>query len=375
MKTTLFFSFLLLNTLCSFAQSARLTVLPQIKLPHDSLTKHKLLNSLDVFLKEKNQDLLDSKVVEPAHYAKFSFFFDFFKNVEKSERYKDTLFFKCYLKNVVLQPDKSYKIALSYYGISPQKEVINRLDIWMLAKEGNEFFTFYCPFEANTKDWKNKKIGNVSFFYEKKFNAKVAKDFDEYSTFLAKQLNVKPLQMTYYKFTNIQEAYKSFGIEYSLSRNGDTRGWLVNEKSNIVLSGTNSEQYKHDLTHWYFGLVRPDSLQNWTAEEGYNIYKTDYWGESSEQNFQYLKDFIAANPNVSLLDAFEKNLILHHPIQIKYPIAAVLMRKIDKEYGFAKVVEMASCGESDAAFFATLQKITGITKENFDKTVRMELDK
>ncbi len=360
MKTIFFLSCFLFNALFCFGQTAALVITPQIKLPKDSATQTKLLNSLNLFLKQKNQDLSNSEVVEFRHYSKFRFFFDIFKNAEKSERYKDTLFFKCYLKNVVLQADKSYQISLSYYGITPQKEVINRFDIWMLAKEGTDFFTFYCPFEQNTRDWKTKKIGNISFFYEKKFDTNVAKDFEQYNTYIAKQLKIKPLQFAYYKFSNIQEAYKAIGVEYAISRNGDTRAWIVDDVHGIVLSGTNSEQYKHDLTHWYFGLVRPDSLQNWTAEEGYNIYKTDYWGESSEQNFRYLHDFIIANPSISLLDVFEKNPMLHAPIQIKYPIAAVLMSKIDKEYGFEKVLEMASCGESDAAFFATLQKITGL---------------
>ncbi len=374
-KKTLILIFVFLNRIVCIGQNSQLVIAPQIKLPYDSLTKVHLLNSLDIFLKDKNQNMDNSSVIDSKHYRQFKDFFDIFKNAERSRKYNDTTFFKCHLTNIVLQPDKSYKISLAYYGISPEKEVIQRLGVSMIAKQEKELFKFYCPFNLYTKHWKSKKIGNIEFFYEKDFYSTIAHDFENYNSTLAKKLNVKPFQFQYYKCKDIQQAYSLLGIDYDLSINGEVRSGWFDEKNKRFIAGTNTDQYKHDLTHGYFGLTIVDSLKNWTAEEGYNIYVTDFWGESSKQVFQYLIDYAKANPNVSLLEIFEKNIILKYPIPIKYPISAVIMRKIDKEYGFEKVLQLIGCGKTDDQFYAKLKEISGISKEIFDKTVREELNK
>jgi hypothetical protein len=51
------------------------------------------------------------------------------------------------------------------------------------------------------------------------------------------------------------------------------------------------------------------------------------------------------------------------------------MRKVEKEYGFDKVLELISCGESDENYFKKLKEITGITKEMFDNIIKEELYK
>jgi hypothetical protein len=374
-KKTLLFLFVFLNLVVCMGQTSKLVIIPQIQLPYDSLTKLHLLNSLDIFLKDKTQDMDHSTVVDSKHYRQFKAFFDLFKNAEKSTKYKDSTFFKCHLTNVVLQPDQSYKISLSYYGISPDKAVIQKLGISMIARPEKEGFKFYSPFELYTKHWKSKTIGNIEFFYEKDFNSKIAHDFENYNTTLAQKLNVKPLQFQYYKCQDIQQVYHLLGIDYDLSINGEVRSGWFDEKNKRFIAGTNTDQYKHDLTHAYFGLTIADSLENWTAEEGYNIYTTDFWGESSKQVFQYLIDYAKTNPTVSLLEVFEKNIILKYPIPIKYPIAAVIMRKIEQEYGFEQVIQLIGCGKTDDKFFAKLKEISGIRKETFDQTVRAALNK
>lgn len=359
----------------SFGQSKNLIITPQIKLPNDSIIKQKLINSLQQFLLDKNNDLSESKFVDSTHLKKYADFFDIMKGIERSKKYNDTSFFKCYLKNVVIQPNKDFKIELSYYGITNDNEVINRLNISLIAKEYKEIFQFYCPFEENVKHWKSQRIGNIEFFFKDGINKKVAADFNKYNTTLSKKLDLNTLNFKFYKCKDIQEVYSIMGIDYDISRNGEVRSGYFDLANKLFLAGTNSDQYKHDLTHAYFGIKLADSLRNWTAEEGYNVYTTDFWGESPEQNFQYLRDYISINPSISLLSAFEKDLYLIYPIPIKYPLSALLMRKVEKEYGFEKVLELISCGESDEKYFEKLEQITGITKQMFDKIIKEELYK
>ncbi|HRI01129.1 MAG TPA: hypothetical protein PK006_08760 [Saprospiraceae bacterium] len=359
----------------TFSQNSKLTILPQIKLPNDSVVSSKLLRSLHQFLNDKNDNLKYSSVIDSNHYKRYADFFDLFKNVEKSKRYNDDNFFKCYLKNIVLQPDNSYQIDLSYFGLTKSNEIVHRLDISMLAKETQNNFFFYCPFERNTKYWKSSKVGNITFYYKGDLNKSVALDFDKYNTSIAKKLKLDPIQFDFYNCKDIQEVYGVMGIDYDISRNGEVRSGSFDIKNQLFIAGTNTDQYKHDLTHGYFSLKFADSIRNWTAEEGYNIYTTDYWGESSENIFNYLRSFIKQNPNTSLYEAFQKNIDLKHPIPIKYPLSALLIRRVEREFGFEKVLELVSSGESDDNYFKILYKLIGLTKDNFDEIIKNELQK
>jgi hypothetical protein len=83
---------------------------------------------------------------------------------------------------------------------------------------------------------------------------RTAKDFDTYNSSLAKKMAIKPLTFRYYKCKDIQEVYKLLGIDYDISINGEMRSGYFDQKNKLFLSGTNSFQYKHDLTHAYFAL-------------------------------------------------------------------------------------------------------------------------
>lgn len=355
-------------------QPPQLIITPQVKLPYDSTTRTSLLSSLQLFLQDKQTGLHTSKVVDSAHFQRYRDFFDVFQDIEKSKKYNNSSFYTCYLTNVVPQPDQSFKVTLAYNGISPEKEVINVLNVSMLArKAAGGLFQFYCLFEENTRYWQSQQLGNITFYFKGEFDSITAADFDRYNTWLAQKLNRAPLTFKYYKCQDIQEVYSLLGINYDLRRNGEQRSGSFDTNNMVFLSGTHTEQYKHDLTHTYFGLLAPDSIRNWSAEEGFNIYTTDYWGESSDQIFGYLKDYFEKNPNASAFELFEKNPVLKYPIPIKYPITAVIMRKIEREYGFEKVLQLIMSGEDDRGFWEQLKRIAGIDQNNFDEIFRVEL--
>lgn len=357
-----------------FSQAQPLIIIPQVKLPYDSTTKTALLTSLQQFLLDKNGRLHTSTVVDSAHYQRFRDFFDIFQDIEKNKKYNSATFYTCYLTNVVQQPDQSYKVTLAYNGISPEKEVINVLNVSMLARKTTSGqYQFYCTFEENTRHWQARQVGNITFYDKGEFDSITATDFDRYNSWLAQKLKTKPLVFKYYKCQDIQEVYALLGINYDLRRNGEQRSGSFDTNNMVFLSGTNTEQYKHDLTHTYFGLMAPDSIRNWSAEEGFNIYTTDYWGESSEQIFRYLVAYFDKNPTASAFELFEKNPILKYPIPIKYPISAVIMRKIEREYGFEKVLQLILSGEDDRGFWAQLKRVAGIDKHNFDEIFKAEL--
>ena len=108
----LFFLFFCLFIVClnGKSQVVNYKIISQIELPNDSLLRVRLLGSLDVFLGDTRFDLQNSKMVDQDHYSQYFDFFDMLNGVERSRKYNDSSFFKCYLKNVVLQPNGDYRI-------------------------------------------------------------------------------------------------------------------------------------------------------------------------------------------------------------------------------------------------------------------------
>lgn len=374
LKTIITISIIVALNSVAFAQSDKLHIVPQIKLPYDSLTKAGLISTINLFLEEKENDFIGSITLESNHYEKFKDFFGAFKGIENSNQYGGN-FYKCHLKNIVLQPDSSYKVDLSYYGIIENSQVIDRITFSLIARNVDGRFKLYCPFETNTKNWKSKKIENITFYFKDTLNEDVAKDFEHFNRFLSEKLKLETLKFDFYNCQDIQEVYQLLGIKYDLRINGDKQSGWFNSANTIFTAGTNKDQYKHDLTHRYFWLKYGDD-RNWTAEEGYNIYITDFWGESPEQIFRYLKEYIKNNPDKSLYNAFVKhNEYLKRPIPLKFPLSALLMRKLEREKGFDKILEIVETGKTDDGYFKLLEKYIGLTADNFDEIIKEELNR
>jgi hypothetical protein len=85
---------------------------------------------------------------------------------------------------------------------------------------------------------------------------------------------------------------------------------------------------------------------------------------------------VSSNPKsdwLSLYEQFynfgeskEKSLI------VGYVINALIVEKIEKEKGFSAVIEFLSSGKHEKTnekYFATLEKLTGMNKSNFNESV------
>ncbi len=286
----------------------------------------------------------------------------------------DTSSFKWQLLNCVPFDNNVYHIKLSLIGQLGNGSVFCPISITLIAEQKNDDFKIKSPFHFNAKHWNSVKVGQITFFHQYSFNRKEATEFVEHSKFLADKLGVEPITLDYYKCENIQEAYKLIGIEYSVRINGLSRGSLTNHDLDVFLSGTNKDEYSHDLTHFYFEKAIPDSTRNWTAEEGYNITVTDYWGESLDTILTYLTNYMSVNPDRTFLEIFNSNDLVKAPIRARMPIAAVLIRKIEREQGFDKVLKIIKSGSKKEDFLAALNLVAGINEGNFDKTVKTELN-
>ncbi len=357
----------------SFSDKSGLFISEFIHFPMEASKKEKLIRSLENLLENKEGNLAASGMVDWKHYEQYNDIFDILKKIEHSKKFQDSTFFKSQLINVVEQPNKSYRVTLAWTGVDTFGHSIPRLIFELGAIEQKDHFQFYCLFEENTAPWNQVRINNVTFYYKNEFNQTIAQSFDAHNSKMAELLEMDPLKMSYYKCRDLQEAYRLFGIHYLADINGTKRGCITINKNNIFVSGTNSEEYNHDLTHYYFAKAVPKEKKNWTAEEGFNVNLTDYWAESTETNYALLKKYLLDNPDLTPLEIFTKNRILKRPIPTKMPVAGIIMRKIKREHGMKAVMQLISCGPTDEDFFRMLDKITNINKNNFNLVVRQEL--
>ena len=338
-----------------------------------------LNKSVHLFLEEKtNQNLihrLNEYLTKPPN--KTTLFYDQkllenINNVLKMPEYGAS--FNWQLLNCVPYNNNLNQIKLSLIGQLGNGYIFCPISITLIAERQNDSFKIGSPFLFNVKHWKSEQIDNIQFFFQHTFNREEANQFAEHSKFLAKKLQLGLIQLDYYKCENIQEIYKLIGIDYSVKINGLSRGSQTYHNPNVFLSGTNKDEYSHDLTHFYFEKAIPDSIRNWTAEEGYNISITDYWGEPRDSIFTYLKEYISKNPKKSILDIFNSNDLIKEPIRARMPISALLIQKIEREHGFEKVLKIIRSGTKKEDFLDALNQIAEINENNFDDNVREELN-
>jgi len=87
------------------------------------------------------------------------------------------------------------------------------------------------------------------------------------------------------------------------------------------------------------------------------------------------KKYAAENPNAEWLNLYinsNKFADNDKPMYVAYIINALIVQKLEKEKGFAPVLELVSCGkrqQGDDNYFKALEKVSGISKAGFNDAV------
>jgi len=131
----------------------------------------------------------------------------------------------------------------------------------------------------------------------------------------------------------------------------------------------------HDL--WHDRLHRVVSLEviNRPVDEGCAYLYGGSWGNSWNDVLALFKKYATDHPSADWLNLYIKNEKVaesNKPEYIAYAINALIVQKIEKERGFATVLELISCGKrepGDDNYFKALEKISSITKTGFNGAV------
>lgn len=367
-------------THCLKAQINPIRINPNIVLPKDTSESKLLILCLNDFLSAAQKPNEENRLVLETEKVETFIFLDEVKGIEKSIKFKDDNFYKPYLTNIVAAKDNKYILQISYIGISENMPYL-KTSFEFIAQKINNTFKFSSLLLRNTKSWKIKKIGNNIFHYQNTINKAKVKEFNKLTSFFDLKLKSSNKITDYYCCDNIIEMQKLIGIDYKSDYNGRATGILSSSLGDqkIIVFGNNNSNFdefdRHDLWHDRLSLVIPRSHVNKPVDEGCAYVYGGSWGISWKSIFQEFKRQIACNKNTNWVEVKEVPVYFkteNFPNSVDYIVNALIVKKIEKEKGFAGVWELLNCGKYEKGnenYYKVLEKLTGITKENYNEKV------
>jgi hypothetical protein len=368
-------------TTLSFGQTNKIIIQTNINLPKDTLVTNNLIKSLNGFLSLKEKPNKENTFVLNEDLLETSILIDEMKGIEKSGKYKDDNFYKGYLTNVAPINKTDFLIQFSYIGVFESTPILVASYEIMGKLRDNKFY-FCSPLKRNTASWQNKKNGNYVFHFKNSLNEKVVSEYIKNVQYFDKKLNAQNKKIEWYGCNDLPELLQIIGVNYKLDYNSQnaTTFSAIENNSLLIVSGENNTGFDafdpHDLWHDRLHNVISTSIINKPVDEGCAYLYGGSWGIGWTQILKTFKEKVSSNPKsdwLSLYEQFynfgeskEKHLL------VSYVINALIVQKIEKEKGFASVIELLSCGKyekTNEKYFATLDKLTGINKNNFNDNI------
>ena len=372
---------LIFVTFFAHAQINYLRLNPTIILPKDSAESKNLIVSLNRFLLSAQKPNEENKFVFDDEKIETFIQLDEIKGIEKNEKNKDDSFYKPYLTNVVLLKDKNYLVQVSYIG-TDENTAFLRASFEFIAYKINDSFAFSSPLLNKTKNWKVKKIGNNIFHYQNSINKKKVKEFSKLTSSFDLKLKSTNKITDYYCCDNMIELQKLVGVNYKSDYNGRTESvWNTsfNNRELIVLGNNNAkfdEFDPHDTWHDKMFTVVPRAKYNKVFDEGCAHLYGGSWGLTWKQIWKMFTERVSADKNKNWVDEFGKFTNFgdspQKHLRPEYIISALIVKKVEREQGFDKVLELITSGpyeKNNENYFKTIEKVTGITKANFNAEV------
>ncbi|WP_033960205.1 hypothetical protein [Psychroserpens jangbogonensis] len=372
MKTTGIIVILLISVSISSAQTSILNLYPEIKLPKDSLESQKLVSSLNKFLIAAQADAKINEWVYEPEFLQTTLLLDEIEGIHKKE---DSIFYKPYLLDINAIEKEQYIIQIAYLGTIDETPSI-RASIELIAHKIENKYLFSSPLVRNTKHWKSTSVENYTFYYRDTIDLKKAKEYQRLTAFHDKKLNIDPKNTSVYLFEDDLISQKYFGLNYKLDYNG--RGasivWSVlleNQDIYVINNSILIEFDPHDLWHNRLSKVISRRKVNHAVDEGIATLHGGSWGFSWQEMFTEFQNQIQIDKHTDWLKLREQKSYFEtpgHKNPTEFMITALFVKKIENEKGFSAVWELLNAKEEDA-YFKTLEKLTGITKNNYNKEV------
>lgn len=274
-----------------------------------------------------------------------------------------------------------YLLKIAYIDCNENSRIHAIISI--MAKLYDELVTFSSPISHLTSNWTSKQQGTITYYYNSFFNDEVAKNFNKNNSNISSKLGVPVEKLNFYKCYSYQEALTLIGIDFLLKSNGKVQ--LSKIIGNTIITGLNSEDFSHDIFHFYSAKLFERKNRNWIAEEGIayswgNAYYTDSNGKMIERDqlISLLKIYLKENPQESLLELFQNKTKIFNEVSpyvsVRSTISSLICDEVQRKKDIEGLKVLINSGKGEANFFNAIDNLLGINKNNFDKELEKLLE-
>lgn len=365
--------FLIFISLASYSQrtsndSSSLTVSPNVD--QEDVFNKQIITTLSLFLQTKDSSYTGNKYWLKSDFEKYIAPYSELAGIERGRSGRN--FYKPSLMEIVLTSEESKRIIkVAFIGHHDQtnsnllKAIYN-----LVATRQNDSIIFSKYLDYVTQKWKTFREESITYKISPSrsisVNDVVRQKKDVAA--LCKFLNTTPIRLTYYSCITPKEAFELKGFDYHPMMYIDTVGGFA-EGRNIIISGSNSEYYTHELTHIYVRSLFPSIIPFFN--EGFATFTGGSGKYGYEGQKHRMKEYLDKNPGFKFeehTDPYER-LFFMQETSIPYVIGALVCERTLRLYGKAKLFDLL---KSNKDVFEALRTV-GLTKENINTELREEM--
>lgn len=363
------------------AQTSSLIVSSNLALPKDAGVRTQLLASLDGFLTQAQKPARDNPFILKTDRLETSLLLDEFKDIARSSRFNEADFYKAHLLKALELDDTNFLIQLGYIGVTGSVPTVRAVFSFNARKQDDQFY-FCSPLKQNTATWKSEVFGSTRVYFKDALNRSNATAYFKLVDKFDRKLSAPNLPAKFYCCDNFPEVLRLNGIDYKSDYNGTAHSTLSAHENGeeLIVNGVFTSNFTnfdpHDLWHSRLHNVLSVAIINRPVDEGTAYLYGGSWGLGWQQILEKFKALVEVKKDADWVSLYNEGKVFgdkdHAPLMVNYVINALLVQKIEKEKGFAAVLELLSCGkkeEDNANYFRALKKIAGITKASFGETV------
>jgi hypothetical protein len=378
MKINLFAILLLLSgAFCG--QSSVLLLSPGLHLPKDSAVRAGLLGSLRGWLEARVKPDSMNEYVSRVELPETSVMMDELRSIDWYNRRDSGSSCQCYLGNVVSLDSMRCLVQLNYMGMRKDTAVLKACCTVLARREGEKWIVS-SVLSRNTGDWKTRTVGNCVFHYKGSIDAKKAGVFEKKIASYDKRLGIVGCNFDFYCCDDWVEATKLVGEDYRLDYNGNARMEFSSGYGHrtVVVSGEKwkdgfNEWDPHDWWHDRLHRVVSTAMIYRPMDEGMAYLYGGSWRVFGWSDIlKMIEDYAAGHPDADWLTLYKKGTPLvttPWPVFIPYAIDALIVRRLEREKGFAAALPLVACGPKqagDANFFVALKQVVGVDEAGFN---------
>jgi len=337
----------------------------------DTEDYQKLLNSLNGFLKTKNQSDTSNAYWLQIDFGKYKEPYEDLYHIETSITFHNLNFYKPTLLEIVRTSLKDqYVIKLAYIG--PDTAGIGTINVIyniIAVKQPDSYYKFKSALGVNTANWHTTTVGTITFIYKDKLNTEIAEKANQFSMDLAKKFQTQPISLIYYKCENPIELFRIKGYDYTKRMYMDTTGGIVGG-SNTIFAANNSEWYPHEIVHFYTRKVFDHPFSR-IIDEGYAAYLGGSGGKSLNELLKITNSFYKNNHQRDIINDLNIDYRINRSMSVVYPLGGLICKLAEEKMGFEGIKQLFN----DEDFYKAVEHVLGVNKKNLADFLKTELDK